>query len=74
MSKAVQVVKFYDPTPLTDEDDPHEVDTPVVIEFTQRFTDRVYEELADGYMSLTEEEFQQMRKALNRAHRKRSAT
>lgn len=71
MAKAVAAVKFYPVTPLTEDDDPSEVDTPVCIDFTQRFADRIYEEVCDGYMTLTEEEFQQMRTALNRAHEER---
>jgi hypothetical protein len=69
--KVVQSVVFYPVTPRTEEDDPHEVDTPVCINLTRRATERLYEEVCDGYMTLTEEEFQQMRRALNKAHKER---
>jgi hypothetical protein len=70
--RAVRDVKFYPPAdPPGPDDDPYEIDTPVCINFTDGFAERVYEEVCDGYMTLTEEEFQQMRAALNKAHEER---
>ena len=68
--RAVEKITYYPPSLRTPDDDPHEVDTPVCIEFTEGFAERVYEEVLDGWMNLTEAEFAQLRKAVNRAHRK----
>lgn len=75
MSSPIQEVRFYPPAdPPGPDDDPDEVDTPVCIEFKEWFTDRIYEEILDGHMSLTEDEFTALREALNKAHRDRGTS